>query len=257
MGRYQDALTRLNTLSAHDQQVSDALAARAVTLIRLGRTDEAVTLAEQISGSGPDAAHAASVRAHAARIREQWDAARRHAQIAADLWNLHGDDEAHLTELGMVARAQVGLGSEPQVAFKEVLRRSQDLPSVHGMILVNYASLLGQSGDMPGARAALASALEPLAAAGDQQGLAHVHSNIGVSCHLSGELAQAAAHYRQALQLLKGSGNVRLLGATLSNLSEIVGDLSAFGDALTLLEQAGQVDLVQQIRHNARMVSAS
>lgn len=257
VGRYQDALTRLNTLSAHDQQVSDALAARAVTLIRLGRTDEAVTLAEQISGSGPDAAHAASVRAHAARIREQWDAARRHAQIAADLWNLHGDDEAHLTELGMVARAQVGLGSEPQVAFKEVLRRSQDLPSVHGMILVNYASLLGQSGDMPGARAALASALEPLAAAGDQQGLAHVHSNIGVSCHLSGELAQAAAHYRQALQLLKGSGNVRLLGATLSNLSEIDGDLSAFGDALTLLEQAGQVDLVQQIRHNARMVSAS
>ncbi|WP_189099566.1 tetratricopeptide repeat protein [Deinococcus knuensis] len=256
VGRYQDALNRLNTLSAHDQQVSDALAARAVTLIRLGRTDEAVTLAEQIGGSGPDAAHAASVRAHAARMREGWDAARRHAQIAADLWNLHGDDEAHLTELGMVARAQVGLGSEPQVAFAEVLRRSQDLPSVHGMILVNYAAALGDRGSTVQAEAELHRAVEHLTLAGDRQGLATVHGNLGVRCHLAGQLREAIEHYRRALALLSGSGHIRLLGVTLSNLSEIDGDLSGFEDALTLLEQAGQVELVQRIRHNAQMVSA-
>ncbi|MCD0159343.1 tetratricopeptide repeat protein, partial [Deinococcus sp. 6GRE01] len=256
VGRYQDALTRLNTLSAHDQQVSDALAARAVTLIRLGRTDEAVTLADRISGSGPDAAHAASVRAHAARMREQWEEARRYSQLAADLWNLHGDDEAHLTELGMVARAQVGLGAEPQVAFEGVLRRSHDLPSVHGMILVNYAAALGDRGDTAQAETELHRAVEQLTLAGDRQGLATVHGNLGVRCHLAGQLREAIDHYRRALDLLSGSGHVRLLGLTLSNLSEIDGDLSAFEDALMLLEHAGQVELVKQIRHNAQLVSA-
>ncbi|ALW88407.1 ATP-binding protein [Deinococcus actinosclerus] len=256
VGRSQDALTRLSTLSAHDQQVSDALAARAVALVYLGRADEAVALAGQISGHGPDAAHAASVRAHAARMREEWDAARRHSQIAADLWNLHGDDEAHLTELGMVARAQVGLGAEPHAVFTPLLDRARDIPSARSRLLLNYVMLLGTLGQRREAEALYPALMQALHEAGDTFGLANVHINRGVDAHESGDLTGAAEHYRAAIAHLRGTGNTRLLGVALSNLSEIDGDLSAFEDALTLLTGAGQHELVAQIRRNAQVQTA-
>ncbi|MGM9321581.1 hypothetical protein [Deinococcus aquaticus] len=253
VGRYQDALNRLNTLSPHDQQVSDALAARAVTLIRLGRADEATTLADRIGGNSPDAAHAESVRAHAARMREHWEDARRHSQIAADLWNLHGDDEAHLTELGMVARAQVGLGSEPHAVFGPLLERARNIPSARSRLLLNYVMLLGTLGQRAQAEALYPALMQALREAGDTFGLANVHINCGVDAHESGDFTAAAEHYRAAITHLRGTGNTRLLGVALSNLSEIDGNLSAFEDALTLLTGAGQYELVTQIRRNAQL----
>ncbi|GHG32084.1 hypothetical protein CBQ26_03185 [Deinococcus indicus] len=255
VGRYQDALTRLDTLSPHDQQVRDALAARAVALVYLGRADEAVVLADRIGGSGPDAAHAASVRAHAARMREQWEDARRHAQIAADLWNLHGDDEAHLTELGMVARAQVGLGADPATVFGPLLDRAREIPSARSRLLMNYVMLLGSLGQRPQAEALYPALMQALHEAGDTFGLANVHINRGVDAHESGQHAEAAAHYRAAITHLRGTGNTRLLGVALSNLSEIDGDLGAFEDALTLLTSAGQQELVAQIRRSVQVRS--
>ncbi|MFW8627558.1 hypothetical protein [Deinococcus sp. ME38] len=255
VGRYQDALTRLDTLSSHDQQVRDALAARAVALVYLGRADEAVVLADRIGGSGPDAAHAASVRAHAARMREQWEDARRHAQIAADLWNLHGDDEAHLTELGMVARAQVGLGADPATVFGPLLDRAREIPSARSRLLMNYVMLLGSLGQRPQAEALYPALMQALHEAGDTFGLANVHINRGVDAHESGQHAEAAAHYRAAITHLRGTGNTRLLGVALSNLSEIDGDLGAFEDALTLLTSAGQQELVAQIRRSVQVRS--
>lgn len=255
VGRYQDALTRLDTLRPHDQQVRDALAARAVALVYLGRADEAVVLADRIGGSGPDAAHAASVRAHAARMREQWEDARRHAQIAADLWNLHGDDEAHLTELGMVARAQVGLGADPATVFGPLLDRAREIPSARSRLLMNYVMLLGSLGQRPQAEALYPALMQALHEAGDTFGLANVHINRGVDAHESGQHAEAAAHYRAAITHLRGTGNTRLLGVALSNLSEIDGDLGAFEDALTLLNSAGQQELVAQIRRSVQVRS--
>ncbi|GGL05576.1 tetratricopeptide repeat protein [Deinococcus radiotolerans] len=255
VGRYQDALNRLTALSAHDQQVSDALAARAVTLIRLGRTDEAVALADQISGSGPDAAHAASVRAHAARMREQWEDARRHATLAAQLWNLHGDDEAQLTELGMVARAQVGLGEAPDAVFEPLLERARGIPSARSRLLLNYVMLLGALGQHGQAEALYPDLMQALQDAGDTFGLANVHINRGVDAHERGDLTSAAEQYRAAITYLRGTGNTRLLGVALSNLSEIDHNLSAFEDALTLLAAAGQHDLVAQIRRNAQLTT--
>lgn len=255
VGRYQDALTRLDTLSSHNQQVRDALAARAVALVYLGRADEAVVLADRISGSGPDAAHAASVCAHAARMREQWEDARRHAQIAADLWNLHGDDEAHLTELGMVARAQVGLGADPATVFGPLLDRAREIPSARSRLLMNYVMLLGSLGQRPQAEALYPALMQALHEAGDTFGLANVHINRGVDAHESGQHAEAAAHYRAAITHLRGTGNTRLLGVALSNLSEIDGDLGAFEDALTLLTSAGQQELVAQIRRSVQVRS--
>ena len=95
--------------------------------------------------------------------------------------------------------------------------------------------------------------MHALREAGDTFGLANVHINCGVDAHESGDFTAAAEHYRAAIAHLRGTGNTRLLGVALSNLSEIDGNLSAFEDALTLLTGAGQYELVTQIRRNAQL----
>ncbi|MBZ9750342.1 hypothetical protein K7W42_05625 [Deinococcus sp. HMF7604] len=253
VGRYNDAYTRLNALSEQAQGTPEALAVRATTLVRLGRAEEAVALAGQIGGSGPEAAHAASVKAHAARIREQWAEARRHSQIAADLWQVNGDEERELAELVMVARVRVKLGAEPQEAFRAVLASTNGMPSVRGLALVNYSQVLQEASQYQIAETVMLDALQDLKTAGDYAGLAGVHINLGVAFHQSGRLKIAVEHYQRAVGYLKGSGNLRHLGVVLSNLSEIEGDLSAFEDSLKMLEQAGHQELVAQIRRNAQL----
>ncbi|WP_221089150.1 tetratricopeptide repeat protein [Deinococcus aquaedulcis] len=257
VGRYNDAYARLEALPEQPQTRPDVLAVRATTLVRLGRVDEAVALADQIKGSGPEAAHAASVKGNAARIREQWAEARRHSQMAADLWQANGDDERELTELVMVARAHVRLGAEPQAAFAEILQAARDLPSVHGLALVNLAQVLLETGQSAEASEIMYQAVDVLTLSGDQIGLASALGNLAVSHHLQGQLREAAELYRRALHYLRGTGNVRHLGQTLSNLSEIEGDLSAFEDSLHMLEQAGHHELVAQIRRNAHIAAQS
>ncbi|UBV43332.1 tetratricopeptide repeat protein [Deinococcus taeanensis] len=256
-GRYNDALARLDALGTSGQTGPEVRVARATTLVRLGRTDEAVTLVADVRGSGPEAAHAASVQAQAAYFREHWAEARRHAQMAADLWQLHGDDEARVNELVMVARAAVRLGSSPQAAFQGVLAESEGRPSLHGTALVNYSLALMEGQQASEAECLMQDAIRILKDAGDRVGLAAAYGNLGVRRHMQGQLAEAARLYRQTMELLKGSGNVRQLGRTLSNLSEIEGDLSAFEDALHLLERAGQHELAERIRRNALLHAAT
>ncbi len=193
--------------------------------------------------------------AHAARIREHWPEARRYSRIAADLWQLNGDEEQHLSELGFVALARVRLGMAPAEAFDALLERARGLPSVRGTMLVNYAQMLVQHEQWEQAEAALLEAVPELKTAGDVMGLASLFINLGVSLHLRGHLKSAADYYKQALNLLKGTGSIRTLGFALSNLSEIEGDLSAFEDVMEMLERAGQHELVASIRRNAQLVA--
>lgn len=254
VGRYSEALKRLETLTPHEQQMVGALVARATALVRMGRNEEAAELAGRVSGSGAEAARAASVLAHAARNRQHWEEARRFSQMAADLWQLEGEDEQRVSELGLVAWARSHLGTAPDEAFREVLPQAERFLNVRGAILLNYGLRLLQTDDPHGAGSLLDRAICDLGQAGDLPGQAQALINRGVLFHMGGELAQAAALYRQAITLLRGTGSIRNLGMALSNLSEIEGDLSAFEDVLNMLERAGQGELAFQIRRSASMV---
>lgn len=257
VGRFIEALNRIDTLQGAAATTPQALVTRATALVRLGRPDEAVALARQVRGTGPEAARAASVQAHAARTHEQWDEARRHSQIAADLWQLNGEEEERLTELALVARSKVRLGADPAEAFDEVLDRSRGLPSVHGAALVNYAQVLIDLGQGDAADAVMDEAIKELNDAGDTLGLASAIVNKGVRKHQQGHLEEAAQLYRTGAELHKGTGNIRHLGLTLINLSEIEGDLSGFEDTLQMLENAGLHELVRHIKRNATIAAPS
>ncbi|MDB5046213.1 MAG: hypothetical protein JWQ08_2263 [Deinococcus sp.] len=254
-GQYAEALRRLDALTPPHADAPATLAARATALVRMGRHAEATALAGRVTGTGPEGARAASVLAHAARIREQWEEARRYSRIAADLWQLNGDEEQHLNELGFMALARVRLGVAPAEAFDALLERAKGLPSVRGTMLVNYAKVLGDVNQWEAADERLEEAIGELTAAGDQLGLASARINLGVRLHLQGQLANAAQLYREAIQGLRGTGSIRTLGFALGNLSEIEGDLSAFEDVMEMLERAGQHELVASIRRNAQVVS--
>ncbi|MFB9992792.1 hypothetical protein ACFFLM_12520 [Deinococcus oregonensis] len=254
-GQYAEAFRRLDALTPPHADAPATLAARATALVRLGRHAEATALAGRVTGTGAEGAQAASVLAHAARIREQWDEARRYSRIAADLWQLNGDEEQHLSELGFVALARVRLGAAPAEAFDALLERARGLPSVRGTMLVNYVQLLLDARQLEAAEAAMREAVRELEVAGDVLGLASVFINLGVSLHLQGHLKEAAGYYKRAIAQLRGTGSIRPLGLALSNLSEIEGDLSAFEDVMEMLERAGQHELVASIRRNAQVVS--
>ncbi|CAM3677397.1 hypothetical protein [Deinococcus frigens] len=251
-GRYAEALARLQKLEPARQADGAVTVARATALVRLGRHEEAAALAKEVRGSGPEAARAASVP----NIQESWDEARRYAQIAADLWQLGGNQEERLNELVLVAKMKVRLGAAPAEAFGEVLDESRGLPSVRGTALVNYAQVLIDAGQAEVSDAVMEEAILELTKAGDQLGLASALGNLGVRRHLQGKLHEAAELYRTTLNHLRGTGAIRQMGLTLSNLSEIEGDLSAFEDTLEMLVRAGQTELVDHIRRNARIVAA-
>lgn len=255
VGRYLDALRRVEALDETQRATPQALAARATALVRLGRDEEAIELASIVKGSGPEAARAASVQAHAARIREHWKEARKFGQIASDLWRINGDEEQRLTELGMVAIAKVREGMAPAQAFEDVLKMSGDFPSVMGTNLVNFAMLLIETGAWDRAEDLLDNAISELTIAGDILGVAQAHTNRGLQFHLKGSLKEAANDYRTAISMLKGTGSIRNLGLALSNLSEIEGDLSSFEDVLLMLVNAGQHELVAHIRQNSRIAA--
>ncbi|WP_309570921.1 ATP-binding protein [Deinococcus sp.] len=257
VGRYADALKRLDALDPRARQLQDSLAARATVLVRLGRDSEAVELARQITGSGAEAARAASVIAHAARSREDWEDARRHSQIAADLWRLQGEEEQYVTELGLVALARSYVDATPDEAFRDVLPRAEQFLNVRGAILLNYAKRLGEVGLPERAGTILERASTDLERSGDVLGFAQSLINSGVLLHLDGQLTEAAGKYRQAIEQLRGTGSVRTMGMALSNLSEIESDLSAFEDVLGMLLRADQIDLVMQIRRSARLADVS
>ncbi|THF68257.1 tetratricopeptide repeat protein [Deinococcus sp. Arct2-2] len=254
-GQYAEALRRLDALTPPHADTPAVLAARATALVRMGRHAEAGALAGRVTGTGAEGAQAASVLAHAARIRESWDEARRYSRIAADLWQLNGDEEQHLSELGFVALARVRLGAAPAEAFEALLERAKGLPSVRGTMLVNYGFLLVENQNWGLAQITLHQAAEQLKQAGDSIGAAQAMINLGLCFHLQFKLMEALGLYKDAVYLLRGTGSIRNLGLALSNLSEIEGDLSEFEDVMEMLERAGQHELVASIRRNAQVVS--
>ncbi|MBB5374598.1 tetratricopeptide (TPR) repeat protein [Deinococcus metalli] len=254
VGRYAEALHRLDALDDRAAAAPAVQAARATVLVRLGRDAEALDLAQLISGSGPEAAQAASVLAHAARSREDWPGARHHSQIAADLWRLQGEEQQYVAELGLVAWARSYLDVTPDEAFQDVLPMAERFENVRGAIVLNYAKRLVEVGELGRSVTLMEQAGRDLERAGNTLAHAQTVINRGVLLHLQGHLPEAAALYREAIELLRGTGSVRTMGMALSNLSEIEGDLSAFEDVLGLLLRAEQTDLVMQIRRSARLV---
>ncbi|GBF04176.1 transcriptional regulator, SARP family [Deinococcus aerius] len=238
-------------------------ACRAVAAYQLGRYDQALALAEQLPGDGSlDAAHGAMVRGHVALRENRQREAQGQYRRAAALYRLNGTTPLALTAENLLASMAVQQGAEPWATFAPLLEASQPYPPQRAVILSNLADCLSPAETTDPVLFHQAEQLYQEAAAlyellGNRSGQARVLNARGVNFHVHGDHQRARELYEQALRLLSGGGNLRLMGLVLSNLSEVEGNLTQFDDALNLLERAGHLGLVQTIRSNARLTQVS
>lgn len=246
-GKLAEAFTLTEALTP----LPDALAARATACFRTGQNAQAVELARRIPMNGsPASAHAAMVLGLAARYEERYEEARSHFQRSAILWKLHSNPMEYVQALSLTAQMQCRLGGDPRIEFRAALETARNAPAALGIALVNYGLELGQAGDGAASEQALQEAVRAFETAGNEDGRASALNNLGLRHHLQGNLERAREYYSEAAAGWTSSGNIRLLGVILSNLSEIDGDLARFDGAITFLKESGQQHVADLIRRN-------
>lgn len=248
-GQSPVALTLASKIPASPER--DALLATA--LIRTGRTEEAVDLAQQVPRNGSRAnAHSQGVLAHAARLKGDFVQAATHYARSAALWQLHDNPSARVDALALEASMHCKAGADPENEFPPILATAQKYPSNLAAALLNYGVELKAKGRLTQAISVMKEAGQSFQNCGNLEGEAHALNNLGAYFHLSGAVDQARQSYHQAWSLLRGSGNLRLLGFVLTNLAEIEDDLTGFDDALSLLKEAGEHDIASRIMQAIR-----
>ncbi|MEF2279060.1 hypothetical protein V3W47_12190 [Deinococcus sp. YIM 134068] len=229
----------------------------ALTAFKLGQFRRAMALAQDVAMDGSTAAaYATLVLGHVALRENARTEARRFYYQAAHLYRLSGEAEAALQAENLTATLAAQDGQPPDEAFGGLWEHSNSAPVQRASLLNNYADSLAtyRPDDLEARRrvdAAYQEAADLYMVLGNREGQAHVLNARGVTLYERGEREQARALYLQALTLLQGSGNLRLLGLVMSNLSEVEGDLNRFEHTLDLLGRAGHTQLVQTIRLNA------
>ncbi len=249
-GRYKDARGLLEAL----HPTPEGQLALASALFRIGDNQRAVALAFSFkSGHSANSAHAAFVLGLDARHREDYAVARRHFQRSAYLWHLHGNlfEEVQATSLAAAASCRLNELNVSE-AFTGVLCKAQGHPAAEGVARLNYAVELEYAGQVEQVPELLQQAAEMMRLSGNLNGVAIALNNLGLRHHLNGTVDEAKHWYRQAIELTINTGDIRLLGIALSNLSELQADLSAFEDALALLEDSGQAATIDLIKRNIR-----
>ncbi|WP_295815374.1 hypothetical protein [uncultured Deinococcus sp.] len=254
-GMFHAALTCVDGVPS--SQKSDAL--RATVLYRLGRNSEAEAVARSIpTGTSQACAHATCVLGLIARHHEDFSLARRLFRRSALLWQLFDNTLEHAQASALAASMECRLSVHPQPEreFKDCLHAATT-PAARGIALVNYGVELELVGQAETAETTFLEAIGAFRESENIAGLAGTLNNLGLRRHLSGQLNEATLYYREAAVLTTRSGDIRLLGMALSNLSEIQADFTGFEDALELLIQSGQAATGELIQRNARAFVAS
>lgn len=244
--QYADVLTLISDID----QVPGVAVLRSASLSRLGRLEEARTLALRVPRDmTADHAHAESVLGHIAQQQDNYLMARAHYQASATLWHLH-DEHEWVAVASALATVRSTLGEPPDVVFQDVLAAVNHLPSAACLIYPNYAHALQQAGQP--AQAAQAAQLALTSARGVGNTLAEISAlnTLGVCAHLSGATADAVVHYELALALCHQCANFRALGMISANLAELTGDSIAFANTLKLLRDSGQQAYAEMIECN-------
>lgn len=249
-GEYQNALEVVSKVS----DSPEAQVARASVLFRTGENEKAYQLAVPLKhGNSSVSAHATFVLGLLHRHREDYEQARQNFRRSARLWHLQGNLFEEVQSASLAASAACRLHqSAPDNVFEPILARAEGQPAAEGLVLINYAVELEHAGQLTQVTDLLSRAAEHMTQSGNLNGVAIAANNLGLRHHLDGNLAQAKHWYRQSIDLTIRTGDIRLLGLALSNLSELEADLAGLEDALMLLTESGQSATVELIQRNLK-----
>ena len=245
-GRKLDALVLLQDAAPTE----DNWAAQATALAYLGRYDEAEQLAGKIKkNASPAHAHAETVFGFIAKNQGLHELACSHYQSAVGLWCIH-DKEKYLKTASALAAARIELGIPLVDAFQGQLAACENYPLAKIETYLNYSHALKQLNQLEEAKNASVIALEASRGLEYKDYNAIALNNIGVINHLQKNFSDALTNYKEALQYVQGSENLRLTSLIVANISELEGDVFRLSRTLSLLYESGHQAYAEDIRKN-------
>lgn len=239
LGRFPEALALLDGL----ESTPLAQAFRGRALYRLGHIPSAREAARlALKGDLEARAQAHNLLGALALTAREYAQARQSFERAKGLFLLQDDRLGHLNALCNMAVAMTELGENMTETLSDLQERAGGVQ--HPQTLLNIGWLLQKQGDI---EASLDFALKAAQSA-EHLGQASVISsaliNVGMLNHLLHRFPEASSAYHRAIQFARQTQEVRLLAVALGNLAELEESLPLIEEALTLLRDAGQDDLV-------------
>ena len=240
LGRHPEALKLLDALPIN----SAVQAARARTLFRLGQPLAAREAAQAaLQGELTDRAHAHTVLGALGLAAQEYLQAKQSFARACGVFRLLGDDRDALNALCLQAVAMTELTEDTTSLTAEILVLSAQHQH-DAQTLINVGWLLERQRQPERALELYRRAAIWAQGAGQAQQAALAWNNVGAIEQRLGHRALAQQAYRAAIEQARRTGEVQTLALVLGNLAELEESLPLIEEAITLLRQSGQDDLV-------------
>lgn len=239
LGRYPEAMKRLDSLAT--TPLVEAYRGR--VLFRLGKTPEAEAAAQAaLTGDIEAKAQGHNLLGALALAGRDYLRAKTCFEKATGLFLVQGDELSYLNAMCNLAVAMTELGDELHLVMGTILGLAEKHD--HPQTLLNIGWLVEKQGDVAKS-IQFANRAAHLAEKVEQVGTAaRAWNNAGALYQMSGDVEQATLAYQKAITLARQSQDVRLLALALGNYAELVESLPVIEEALALLRDAGQDDLV-------------
>ena len=193
-------------------------------------------------GAADSAIRAATVLGCGYRYLGDYQAARRYLDMAVSHWRTRGDAAKTAAALNNVAMLALDMSDFSQALrlLEEslVLKRAQGNPRSVALTLANLSDVYLKTGQDERAAEVLAEAASISAGLGDFQLTGTIACNQGDLARSRADFADAARHYRHALDCLRTSGNMHDVVLALSGLGVALHRLGQPAKAVSLLREA-------------------
>ncbi|WP_064014100.1 tetratricopeptide repeat protein [Deinococcus puniceus] len=249
------ALEALNLLASLPH-TANVLAALGTATYKLGHFSEALAWAAALPTDGSlSSAHGSMIRGNVALKEHEFLCAQKHYRLAAQVYRLNNDVPSALIAENLLATLAVQLGAEARQIFPALVQASSAYARQKALVLCNFAYSLTSTPDTTDksyleAENLYREAMRLQEILGDRHGIAQTLNSLAVNKHLQGKIGDAKRLYYQALECLKGSGDVRSMGLILSNIGEIEEDFTGFSENIEFLNGTGHGKLAEIIHKN-------
>ena len=253
IGHYKDALAMVEPL-ADDP---NAAALKSSIYWRLSKQDEATEAAQKaLEGDMAARAEGLNTLGLVNLYRDQFLEAEDYFSRSAILFQGLGESGRWLTVLSNRAQARANMGEDVEDVYREVLDAAQDNLMVKARAYNNMGAVFSKQKRLSEAKEAYLSSVEAAVKVGALEAQFHPWNNLGTIYHEQNSTDFAEEAYLKALQIARDMGDKKAMGLVLSNLAELKNDLSAWQEAIAVLEEIGEDAKADEIRRNAAFKEA-
>jgi len=167
------------------------------------------------------------------------------AKRSVALWRTTNNPSRFANALTFLAVAESINKIDPSDSFKKALQVAKNNPLLEARILLNQGMVYKNSNKLSQSLKFFERAIELLGNI-DESSSARAWNNIGVIHHLQNNKELAEKAYTEALKHARVTGEKRMLGMFLANLAELTENQDAWEEALNILKDAGQNEVVEQ-----------